>query len=128
MKVYLDTSAVVKLIAEETESSALKNYLDGLDLSHVFSSELLVTETRRAATRKEIDQRAANEVLDSINLFAMTFPLLHQAGMLPGASLRSLDAIHLATALRHGAEVMVCYDRRLQDAAEQQGIATVSPV
>lgn len=127
MKVYVDTSAVVKLIADEAESEALRDYLNGFDPGRIFSSELLVTEVRRAAMRNEIEQSLATEVLESISLFEMSSPLLQHAGLLPDPTLRGLDAIHLATALRHGAEVLVCYDSRLRTAAERQGLVTTAP-
>ncbi|MDQ6522423.1 type II toxin-antitoxin system VapC family toxin [Nocardioides sp. LHD-245] len=127
MNVYVDTSAVVKLIADEAESDALRDYLNGFDPRRVFSSELLVTEVRRAAMRNDVEQSLATEVLESISLFEMTSPLLQHAGLLPDPTLRSLDAIHLATALRHGADVLVCYDIRLRTAAERQGLVAMSP-
>lgn len=127
MRVYLDTSAAVKLFIDETESAALMAYLDSMPGAAIFSSTLVETEARRTALRRGATQSDVTALLSSVNLFDMTKPLLHEAGLVPPAELRSLDAIHLVTAERYGATVLVSYDHRLSAAANARGIPTASP-
>ena len=131
MSHYLDTSAAAKLLVEEDESAALAGFLDSLPYpagagERLVSSALLETELRRLAVREDLAQGAVSEVLERVALVEPDRSILHEAGLLPGARLRSLDAIHLATAVRVGA-VVVAYDRRLIEAAESLGLGVVSP-
>lgn len=129
MSVYLDTSAAAKLVVDEAESEALGAYLDGIAEEHdPVSSALLETELRRLAVRLELDQAVMSDLLARIDLVDPPRSLFHEAGLLPGKSLRSLDALHLATALRVGAETIVAYDARLLSAARSLGLAVHSPV
>lgn len=128
MTVYLDASAAAKLLVQEAESEALASYLDGLDPEEgPVSSALLETELRRMAVRLDVSQSAASEVLARVALVEPARSMFHQAGVLPGPTLRSLDALHLATALRLDAEVVVAYDVRLLEAARDLGLEAVSP-
>ena len=126
MKVYLDTSAAVKLMIEEAESTALARYLDA-DGVTVASSVLLETELRRTAERLDVPQSRAVAVLDRVALAEAPRSLFAEAGLLPGVMLRSLDAIHLATALRLESDVVVSYDIRQIAAAEGLGQRVESP-
>jgi predicted nucleic acid-binding protein len=86
------------------------------------SSELTIAELHRLAARiPVISARAVDDVLDRIDLVALTAPQLRAAGLLPdlpsGAQLRSLDAIHLQAALDFGAHELVTSDRRQAQAA-----------
>lgn len=127
MTVYLDTSAAVKLVVEEPESAPLARFLDRtVAAEDVVSSALLETELRRVAVREQIDQGAVSDVLSRIDLVETDRALFHEAGILPGGHLRSLDALHLATAIRVGAAV-VTYDVRMAHAARALGIAVVAP-
>jgi hypothetical protein len=126
--VYLDTSAAAKLLVEENESDALAHYLDTLDdLEDLVSSALLETELRRAAMRQDLSQASVSEVLARVALVEPGRSLFYEAGLLPGPSLRSLDAIHLATALRIDASVVVAYDVRLLESARELGLSVKSP-
>lgn len=128
MTVYLDTSAAVKLLVEERESDALASYLDGLDAEEgLASSALLETELRRVAVREDLSQASVSDVLGRVALVELGRSLFHEAGLLPGATLRSLDAIHLATALRLDAAVVVAYDLRLLESARELGVDVLSP-
>lgn len=128
MTVYLDTSAAAKLLVAEDESGALADHLDALeDDDDVVSSVLLETELRRLAARHDVPQRSVTEVLDRVALAQPDRALFVEAGLLPGSALRSLDALHLATALRMGAEVVVAYDLRLLAAAQSLGLQVLSP-
>ena len=128
MTVYLDTSAAAKRLVGEVESDALAEYLDHLDADgQPASSMLLETELRRFAMRLDLPQTAVSDLLDRIDLVEPDRSLFAEAGLLPGPTLRSLDALHLATALRIDASVVVAYDHRLQQAARAVGLATIAP-
>lgn len=128
MTVYLDTSAAAKLLVDEAESEALAAYLDGISDEQVLvSSALLETELRRLAVRLELDQSAVTDLLARVDLVDPPRSLFHEAGLLPGTRLRSLDALHLATALRVDAVTVVAYDVRLLEAARSVGLGVHSP-
>lgn len=127
MTVYLDTSAPAKLLVAEAESDALADYLDALeDQDGLVSSVLLETELRRLAAGHDVPQRSVSEVLARVALAQPDRALFVAAGLLPGSGLRSLDALHLPTPLRMGADVVVAYDQRLL-AAESLGLVVHSP-
>ncbi len=128
MSVYLDTSAAAKVLVDEAESEALIAYLDEIGGHHdLVSCALLETELRRLAVRLELDQSAVTDLLARVDLVDPPRSLIHEAGLLPGARLRSLDALHLATALRTDADPLVAYDARLLDAARALGLGVHSP-
>ncbi|MEP6666194.1 MAG: type II toxin-antitoxin system VapC family toxin [Nocardioidaceae bacterium] len=128
MSVYLDTSAAAKLLMDEAESDALAAFLDEIgDEQDVVSSALLETELRRLAVRLGLDQSAVTDLLARVDLVDPPRSLFHEAGLLPGPYLRSLDAIHLATALRVDADTLVAYDARFLDAARSLGLGAHSP-
>lgn len=128
MPVYLDSSAAVKLIVREPESEALERWLRPYDV--LASSTLLRTEllraVRRGAPRRIAQVRAA---LTAFTLRAVDDEILDAAGDIPPTSIRSLDAIHLATALRLADELdaIVTYDRRMMEAAGLLGLPVASP-
>lgn len=125
---YLDTSAFVKQLRREPESSALRKWLE--DHQDLVSSDLLRTEARRTvlSAPQELCQRC-EELLDAITLIRLTPELFDRAGTLGPRGLRSLDALHLSAALALGEDLagIVAYDRRLIAAAAVLEIATVSP-
>lgn len=123
---YLDTSAGAKLLVEEAESAALATYLDERDVSLV-ACALFETELRRLAVRHDLDQQAVTAVLDNVALYELPPSLYREAGLLPGRHLRTLDALHLAAAIRLGVDAVVSYDERLGQAARAWGFAVVAP-
>ena len=127
--VYLDSSALVKLVVTEPESTALLQYLR--DHPERVSSALARVEVCRALRRTGAPEAAlqrADQVLARIALVAMDEPLLRAAATLPPRGLRSLDALHLATALSLDDLVaVVTYDQRLDAAAARAGLAVASP-
>lgn len=127
--VYVETSAVAKLLIEEAESAALAAHLDRLAERDVrlLSSVLLETELRRLAIRVELPQAAVSRVLDGIDLLAPDRSLYQQAGILPGRHLRSLDALHVAAAMRVDATAFIAYDPRQCEAADSVGLLVVTP-
>ena len=120
--VYLDSSALVKLVVTEPESSALAAFLKGR--SERVSSAMALTEVPRALRRAGFgasERRRAREVMARVALVELDRRILAAAAALDPAALRTLDAIHLATALavREDLAAIVTYDRRLAAAAER---------
>ncbi len=128
MSWYIDSSAFLKLIFDEAESTALLSFVDEHDTGF-FSSRLLATEAGRAVVRAGKPPEVADEKLRRVTLVLPSAATFDRARALSPASLRSLDALHLATALEIGAdlEAIVAYDGRLIEAARLAGITTVSP-
>jgi predicted nucleic acid-binding protein len=127
-RVYLDASAAVKLVVSEPESSSLRTFLAG-EASRV-SSRVLAIELIRAVTRvtpSSLDQ--ARSVLGSIEFIELDEEIAERAAGLEPAALRSLDAIHLATALALGEDLdaFVTYDARQGDAARTLGLTVEAP-
>jgi uncharacterized protein len=128
--IYLDTSAFVKLIWAEPESDALSRFLAVQRATPLVSSALLTVETRRAVQREDPSALArADLLLTRVGRIGMTASLVESASRLPDRSLRSLDAIHLATALllRDELDVVVTYDKRLATVAEAHHLPVDSP-
>ena len=128
--VYLDSSAIVKLVVPEPESQALRQYLAARE--DRVASGLARVEVLRTLRRARGDTRAtlrrAQQVLERIALVAVDEPVLRDAAELEPKRLRSLDAVHLATSLSlDGLEAVVTYDRRLQEAAAEAGVEVAAP-
>jgi uncharacterized protein len=124
---YLDSSAIVKLIARELETVALVEAVRADP--DVVSSELAVTEVVRAVARVGGGTTRAASVLDGIAVVPVDGAILRDAATLQPRSLRTLDAIHLATALSLGRDldVVITYDQRLSAAASRVGLTVSSP-
>ena len=124
---YLDTSAAMKLVLDEPQSDALTADLAGSDDRRLVSSWLLHAEMHCAAGRhpQDVDLEAVRTVLDSVSLIDLTRGDLLAAGT--HAPLRSNDAIHLAVALRVGADEIVTYDGELIEQATAAGLPVLSP-
>lgn len=129
MILYVETSAAAKLLVEEPASGRLATLLDAaVDRDDaLLSSTLLETELRRLAIRVDLAQAAVTELLMRFDLVEPDRSLFREAGLLPGPHLRSLDALHLAVALRGGADAMVSYDRRQIDATKLVGLPVLTP-
>lgn len=127
--IYLDSSAFVKLIVAEAESAALRTFLQEHDARRV-SSSLLRAEALRAIRHLGPDALAiTREGLRRVDLVAVDDRILDAAGILEPRVLRTLDAIHLATALTLGddLESIVTYDDRMIEGARLLGLAPVAP-
>lgn len=123
---YLDTSAALKLLVEETESALLAEMLDAHE-PHLVACLVLETEMRRSAQRMPaLTQQAVSELLEGVSLYEMPPSLFVEAGLLPGPDLRSLDALHLAAAVRIGVDGVLTFDRRMTDSARELGIPVVT--
>jgi predicted nucleic acid-binding protein len=128
--IYLDTSAIVKLVAAEKESPALIEWLNRRPDEDLATSAIGHIELIRAAARSGSDAAArARDVASTIDTLVLTDTIAAAAAAIPPAELRTLDAIHLATAHTHRRVLaaLCAYDRRLLDAAESQGLPIVSP-
>lgn len=126
--IYLDTSALLKLITPEEHSDALAEFVDGR--TDFVSSRLLAVEARRGALRRAPQTLPRVDVfLTGVEMIAVSTTVVEHASRLPDPTLRSLDAIHLATALlvRGEIETVLAYDRRLLAAAAAHGLPTVAP-
>jgi predicted nucleic acid-binding protein len=126
--VYVDSSGIVKLAVAEPESAALRRYLRSR--RPLVSSALARTEVLRALLPLGDEAVARGyEVLKRMELARITDRILASAGTLLPAQLRSLDAIHLVTAIELGDSLarVVTYDERLAAAATAAGLAVISP-
>lgn len=131
---YADASALVKLVRDEPESSALRAFLADADL---VSCELVLTEVPRAIrhaaahdSRLPLDAliARAGEALDAVALLPLDRGLLAAAGALAEPALRALDAIHVAAAADLSPlDAFVSYDERQAAAARLAGLRTVRP-
>ena len=128
MIVYVETSAAAKLLKREPESVVVREFIAQLiDDEHlVVSGRILETELRRVAVRQGIDQDKASEVLELLDVLEHDRSQLRQAGTIGGEQVRSLDALHLAAAMRVGADAMLTFDERLERACELVGLPVLS--
>lgn len=125
---YVDSSAIVKLVVAEPESKALRRYL--VRRQPLVSSALARTEVVRALLPAGADVAArGEEALRRIQLLRLNDHLLREAGRVQPAELRSLGAIHLASAHEMGRLVrqIVTYDERMAAAAQASGFSVASP-
>jgi uncharacterized protein len=126
--VYIDSSAFIKLVIEEPETTALRSYLRRRSL--MVAAALLRTEVLRASMRiSQAHVANARRLLPDIGLIEVDRSVLERAGELTSAETRSLDAIHVAAALSLGDDIdeFVTYDRRLLEAAREWGLVVASP-
>ncbi|QEO09764.1 type II toxin-antitoxin system VapC family toxin [Protaetiibacter larvae] len=126
---YLDTSALVKLVVAEAETDALIAWVEQRH-DHLATSLLARAELQRAVRRTAPDLlERAREVLGTLHLLGMPSVGYDEAARLEPAALRTLDALHLASALRleEQLEAIISYDERLNDAARLLGITVLSP-
>jgi uncharacterized protein len=127
---YADTSAVIKLLAEETHSRAFAQFYDSDPKAEWVSSALLRIELTRAVARvRPALLPDARDLLTAFSYIEMDEEVVDGAMNEPDRSLRALDAIHLATARLLGPDLdaLVTYDIRLASAATDAGIAVLAP-
>lgn len=129
MRWYVDTSAAAKLLIDEPESDALAAFLErAVEVGDaVGSSRLLETELRRLGIRLSVPQEHVTLVLERLDLLMPDDTVFRDAGLLPGSALRSLDALHVAAALRWTADAVVTYDERQAAAARAVGLDVAAP-
>lgn len=129
--IYFDTSALAKLLVREAETDAIVAWLsDRMDIPQV-TSALTRVELIRLARRRDIPglPDRARYVLDGVDSLPISAPVIEAAATVGEPALRSLDAIHLASAqqISEHLTAFVAYDRRLIAAAQSLGISVVSP-
>ena len=124
---YVDASALVKLILVEPESPAVYRWFT--EAPRVVTSRIGVVETVRASSRREHDPAHRNEVLRDVEVIEVDQAIAGVAAALEPPVLRTLDAIHLASAMTLMPELdaFVTYDDRLAEAARGLGLPVVRP-
>ena len=124
----MDTSAVGRVLLGEPDAPAVLRDLGGFD-QHV-ASRLLRIELRRLALREDALE-AADRLLDGVALIPLDDAILASSETLPPATVTTLDAIHLATAVRLATagvlDTVMTYDRRLADGAVHHGLRVLAP-
>jgi uncharacterized protein len=127
--IYVDTSAIGRVLLAEPEAEAIRNLLTARDTW--WSSELLVVELRRLAARESL-QASGEEYLEAFQLVPVDSPSLHRASRVEPTTVRSLDAIHLEAALqlqqRSEIDAVVTYDHQLRAGCTHHGLAVHAPV
>jgi uncharacterized protein len=127
--IYLDTSAALKLVLPEPETESLELWIAERAGVPRVSSRLLRIEMLRAVARNAPHRMSrANAVLSAVALLSMD-DIAPTAEVIGDQTLRSLDAIHLATAheVRTDLTAFVCYDKRLCDSAHALGLPVATP-
>lgn len=142
MLYYVDTSALLKRVLAEPESRALVSWLRdqvGQGSAEIATSSLTWVETSRAIRSAQIRRQGSTDLLDDTVAIAAEVALSGVSEALIGSDviglarrlgppeLRSLDAIHLATALLLDADALVAYDNRLLTAASVNNLRALSP-
>jgi hypothetical protein len=132
--IYMDTSALTKLLIAEAETPELREWLTAQidqEGENAATSSLGRVELMRTVARYgDIGQAdRARYLLDGLDILPLTEPMMTLAESLGPATLRSLDAIHLAAAAYFEQELtaVVTYDHRLMNGCRDIGIATASP-
>lgn len=126
---YLDTSALVKLVALEPESEALREWVE-TRADPLVTSDLARTELLRAVRRARPESAPlARQVLDALTVLQLGTGVFEEAARLEPPSLRSLDALHLAAALTLEDDLLgvVTYDDRLAEATRLLGFPVLAP-
>jgi hypothetical protein len=127
--IYIDTSALLRLVFPDDTTPAVERLVGGPEVELV-SSTLIRVEARRGALRRAPRRiPRVDLLLDRVAVVGIDDVVVESAGRLSDPHLRSLDAIHLATALliREDVEALLTYDDRLAEAARAHGLAVVSP-
>ncbi|CAN5373987.1 type II toxin-antitoxin system VapC family toxin [soil metagenome] len=127
--IYLDSSAVMKLVRSENETEALRRWLGAHRAESLVTSELGRVEVLRAARR--VGEQAltqAHAVINSFDLIPLDRAVQDSACGMGAAALRTLDSLHLASALLIKSDVtgFVSYDMRLAEAAAETGLSVVA--
>jgi uncharacterized protein len=128
--IALDSSALTKLVVREPESAPLRAWLAAREEAAWSASSLTRVEVVRAVARSQATAvPTARRLLAGMDLVPISRDLLETAADLRPPSLRSLDALHLATALSLGSalDAFVVYDERLAQAATDAGLPVVAP-
>jgi uncharacterized protein len=127
MALYLDSSALVKLVIRETGSDQLRGFIGDQEM---VTSQISRVELVRAVARSQPDSvEAALDLLGELTLVAVNRVIASRAAWVPPPALRSLDALHVASAsvMRDSLDAFVTYDHRMIDAGRIAGLRIASP-
>ncbi len=124
---YLDASALVRLIVDEAESAGLNRWY--VEAERLMTSRVGVIETIRATGRRTFDKRQRDRILSDVEVMELGPAIAASAAVVGSPLLRTLDAIHLASAMALMPELdaFVTYDDRLAEAARSLGLPVVRP-
>jgi hypothetical protein len=123
---YLDASAIVKLVLHEAGSDAILRWY--IESDRIVTNRVGVVETRRAVERREHDSQRLMAVLGRLDVFELDAQIGSRAADLRPDQLRTLDAIHIATALAlPGVDAFITYDDRQAEAARLVGLPVIRP-
>jgi uncharacterized protein len=124
---YLDASAIVKLVVQEPESDALHRWY--VEATQLVTSRVGVIETLRASARRDHDPKHRARIISDLKILEVTPAIGAVAATLGSHLLRTLDAIHVATALAllPDLDAFVTYDDRMAEAARSLGLPVVRP-
>lgn len=122
--IYVDTSALARVLLEEPASSLLRARLEGKDL---VSSSLLAVELRHAFSKGGVPVETTTHLLNTVALIPIDQSVLTTAALLADLGCKSLDAIHLASASLVCAESVITYDERMAKFAARLGLEVERP-
>ena len=124
---YVDASAIVKLVLDEQDTPSMVRWF--IETARAATSVVGVIETRRAISRRPHDSAVLSLIMDMFITLELSDTITAAASRVSPAGLRTLDAIHVATALSIGPDLesFVTYDDRLADAARAVGLPVVRP-
>ena len=138
MRLYLDTSAIVKTVLEEQFSREYQRYLNQVDTvaNDLVSSLIGYTEARRTLLRQEVPAETITRLLSGLRFTELTMAVAHSAGLYPNNLqdsvgnnhlLKSSDAIHIATAIQFQVDFFVTYDHNQLLYATELGLRVMAP-
>lgn len=124
---YVDASALAKLVLDEPGAVEMRRWY--VESERVVTSRVGIIETRRACSRQAVDAGHLEVILKSVEIAELTVRIGDAAAVLGTPALRTLDAIHVATALQlvPDLDAFVTYDDRLAGAARALGLPVVRP-
>jgi uncharacterized protein len=127
---YLESSAAIKLFRDEPETGALTKWIRNLKPSEsLISSDIMRVELLGNLGSKPELLAQGHVLLREVTLVPVRKAVLDQAVLSMGLGLRTLDAIHHATAVRMAPDLggVICYDKRLSNALQNFGLRVISP-
>jgi Predicted nucleic acid-binding protein, contains PIN domain len=126
VRVYCDTSVLADLLLDQPSSRATRNYLNSWQQrGSLVSSGITAVELARMVMRESYGSTPASLRPAALPLAYLDVgnDVLRKAAALPVRFLKSLDAIHVASALLVSADVVLTRDRQMQRACEELGLA-----
>ena len=123
MKYYLDSSAIVGMLKFEKRTADLLMLVDGAE---VVTSELGITELQLAMSQSGVQLNSLLPIRDVLTTFSIEQSVLNLAGRLNISGLKTVDAIHIATALNADVDGFVTFDSRQAELAREAGLSVVT--